>query len=139
MTTLIYKLNLKALRKTKHALRLCAFYPEEGDKFSIELPEDGKVIIGSSEQDSVKRAAIFQKRAFSDGSYPVKVIISGKLYTAEPLLIDGGEIYPVSAGAGAVVELSRSILAMEEKLSALTDEVNSLHEKIGSKQIFKIT
>ena len=138
MTTLIYKLSPKATQRTKHALRLCAFYPEDGDKLSVELPEDGKVIIGSAEAHSVNRVALLSKRAFADGVYPVKAIMGGRLYTAEPLLIDGGEICPVSAGAAAVIELSRSVTALDERLSSLSEEVKMLHEKIGTKQIFKI-
>jgi hypothetical protein len=138
MTTLIYKFTPKYMGKSKYTLRLCGFCPEDGDKFTVRLPADGKVMLGEVEKTTRGGACQFSSRELHDGVLTPKALIGGKLYTAEPIIIDGGTLIPTAADAAAVMELIKRVGYLEEKCASLEEEVGALREKIGTKQIFRL-
>ena len=89
MTTLIYKFAPKYMGKSKYTLRLCGFCPEDSAEFTVRLPADGKVMLGEVEKPTRGGACQFSSRELHDGVFTPKALIGGKLYTAEPIIIDG--------------------------------------------------
>ena len=138
MTTLIYKFAPKYMGKSKYTLKLCGFCHEDGDKFTVKLPADGKVMLGEAEKPTRGGACQFSSRELHDGVFTPKALIGGKLYTAEPIIIDGGTLIPTAADAAAVMELIKRVGYLEEKCASLEEEVGALREKIGTKQIFRL-
>lgn len=138
MTTLIYKFTPKYMGKERHSLRLCGFEGEAGTHLAIKLPADGKIILGEVEKLTQGATCQFSLRELQDGIYTPKALIGGKLYTAEPIIIEGGAVIPTAADTDSVIRLIKRVGCLEEKVCSLEEEVTALREKIGTKQIFRL-